>query len=88
MKVVEELTVGDTKYRLVETESGRQSVELWSSLSKQWRVMYRYDVERQWENTKRINEKVLENLSERVNQNKKPLRRRKRVVSTGKQRKK
>lgn len=86
MKVVEELTVGDTKYRLVETESGRQFVELWSSLSKQWRVMYRYDVERQWKNTKRINKKVLENLSERANKDKKPLRRRKRVVSAGKQR--
>lgn len=52
--VVEEINFGDTKLRLVKTEKGTQYIKLWSSLSKQWNTMYRYDVEENWLKWKKL----------------------------------
>lgn len=79
-EVLEELLMGDNRYRYVKTENGRTMIQLWSSLSKCWRNHYRYEVESKWQD--------LKGLAERINKHKKPLRGRKRVESSGKQRKK
>ena len=42
--VVEELNIGDCKWRLVENISNkRKVVQSWSSLSKQWKAVYKYE---------------------------------------------
>jgi hypothetical protein len=56
--VVEEINFGDTKLRLVETAKGKQSIKLWSSLSKQWNTMYRYDVEENWLKWKKLCQRI------------------------------
>lgn len=46
---VEELQIGDTKMRLLQSRKGKFIVQLWSSLSNQWRTMYREkDAHDQW----------------------------------------
>lgn len=54
-KVIDELEfkkprskVTGTQLRLVESSTGRQYIQLWSSLSKQWNISYRYNVEDEW----------------------------------------
>ena len=42
---VDELSIGDTKMRLVETAKKNQYIQLYSSLSKQWNIMYKTNVE-------------------------------------------
>lgn len=54
LKVIGDIAIGDTKLRLVATEKGRQYIQLWSSLSKQWKVMYRYKVEENWNLWKKL----------------------------------
>ena len=56
-KILEELKFGDpdkpgTWLRLEESERGTKVIRHWSSLSKQWNVMYRYKVEENWEKWK------------------------------------
>lgn len=51
--VLEEIIIGKKQnpgchFRLVESEKGRRYIESWSSLSKSWGIMYRYNVEEQW----------------------------------------
>lgn len=47
--VVDELAIGDTKMRLVETHGSKsRKIQLWSSLSKQWNVTHRYNVADEW----------------------------------------
>lgn len=53
--VIEEVNLGDTKLRLVENpKSNRKYIQLWSSLSKQWNIMHRYDVESNWNSWKKL----------------------------------
>lgn len=40
--------VAGTNIRLVEGSGGRQYIQLWSPLSKQWNMMYRYNVKDEW----------------------------------------
>lgn len=48
--VIEEITHGDTKWRLIESHhTKKRSIQLWSSLSKQWNTTYRYNVPENWE---------------------------------------
>lgn len=54
-KVIDELEfknpgakVAGTHVRLVESPAGRQYIQSWSTLSKQWNIMYRYNVEDEW----------------------------------------
>ena len=50
-KTVDELTFGEngTCLRLVESEYGNRTyIQLYSSLSKQWNTMHRYDIENNW----------------------------------------
>ena len=45
-----------TRMRLVTMKgsvSGKQYIQLWSSLSKEWKIMYRYNVEDEWSNWKK-----------------------------------
>ena len=58
-KILEELKFGDpdnpgTWLRLEESERGTIVIKHWSTLSKQWNVMYRYNVEENWEKWKRL----------------------------------
>jgi len=48
--IIDEIEWGiDMKMRLIETHRKKnQSVQIWSSLSKQWNTMYRYKVEEKW----------------------------------------
>ena len=42
--VVEELNIGDCKWRLVENiQNKRKVVQLWSTMSKQWNAVYKYE---------------------------------------------
>lgn len=54
LAIIEEIAYGDTKFRLVISPSGKKYIQLWSSLSKQWNIMYRYDVETNWNSWKRL----------------------------------
>jgi len=53
--ILEELEIGNTRFRLVEDSVRKtRKIQLWSSLSKQWNIMYRYNVDTawaQWQNT-------------------------------------
>ena len=45
-----------TRLRLVTmkgSNSGKQYIQLWSSLSKEWKIMYRYNVEDEWSKWKK-----------------------------------
>lgn len=47
--ILDEATIGETKFRLVENiRSKKQYIQLWSSLSKEWKVTYRTNVESSW----------------------------------------
>jgi len=49
LKVLEEIAYGDTKKRLVSSPSGKSSyIQLWSSLSKEWRTTSRHNIEENW----------------------------------------
>lgn len=42
--VVEELNIGDCKWRLVENiQNKRKVVQLWSTMTKQWNAVYKYE---------------------------------------------
>ena len=47
-----------THIRLVESQRGKRVIQLWSNLSKQWNVMIRYDVEKQWALWKDTKERI------------------------------
>lgn len=52
---LEQLNFGEngTKLRLVESESGKtRYIQLWSTLSKQWGIMYRQNVDMEWQKWK------------------------------------
>ena len=56
--VIDELKIGPEDnpglhMRLEETERGKRYVKLWSTLSKSWKTMYRYDVMTNWNKWKR-----------------------------------
>jgi len=42
-----------THLRLVETETGKRYIQLYSTLSKQWNIMYRYEIEASWKQWKK-----------------------------------
>lgn len=51
--VLEELNIGETRFRLVEDHSRKtRKIQLWSSLSKQWNVTHRRNVDSEWEKWK------------------------------------
>ena len=63
--VVEELNIGDCKWRLVENiNNKRKVVQSWSSLSKQWNVVYKYEAKghrtvlESWNALKKITKKL------------------------------
>lgn len=52
--IIDTLSIGTgTEMRLVQTERGSRRIESWSSLSKQWNVMYRYNVDDAWQRWKK-----------------------------------
>lgn len=52
--LVEEVAIGDTKLRLVQNPNNKSKyIQLWSSLSNQWNIAYRYDVDEQWNKWKK-----------------------------------
>jgi hypothetical protein len=52
---IDELNVGDTKLRLVEnTKSNRKFIQRWSSMQKQWNMMYRYEIDEAWTTWKKL----------------------------------
>ena len=52
--VIDEIIYGETKLRLEENEKGRQIITCWSSLSKSWKSLYRYDIENNWNTWKKL----------------------------------
>jgi len=63
--VVEELNIGDCKWRLVENiNNKRKVVQSWSSLSKQWNAVYKYEAKgyrtvlESWDALKKIAKKL------------------------------
>ena len=59
--ILDELKFGDgkgTNLRLEENEKGRKRITLWSSLSSEWRPMYRYDVDNSWEKWKKTHANI------------------------------
>ena len=53
--IIDELNVGDTKLRLVEnTNSNRKFIQRWSSMQKQWNMMYRYEIDEAWTTWKKL----------------------------------
>lgn len=59
--VVDSIEIGTgTKLRLVKSPKGKKRIEVWSSLSKQWNVMYRYDVDKAWESWKKVEKGIEE----------------------------
>lgn len=58
--VIEECSIGDTKLRLVNPVGyERRFIQLWSTLSKQWNLIYRYDVDENWIKWKNIHARIL-----------------------------
>lgn len=50
LKCIEEVSWGKgMKLRLMESPKGNQQVHRWSDMSKRWCLMYRYNVEENWE---------------------------------------
>ena len=48
-----------TKLLLVESESGKSRyIQMWSSLSKRWNTMHRYNVETEWEKWKATHARI------------------------------
>ena len=47
-KDIDRIKFGDTEYRLAEAENGQRVIHLWSSLSKQWVVSSRINVNTRW----------------------------------------
>lgn len=56
--VVDAIEVGNNMMRLVATEKGTKSIQLWSSLSKEWRTMYRHKVDREWAEWKKLSKRL------------------------------
>ena len=53
--IIDELNVGDTKLRLVENvKSNRKFIQRWSSMQKQWNMMYRYEIDEAWTTWKKL----------------------------------
>ena len=54
--LIDEINIGEgTKLRLVENiQTKRRVIQSYSSLSKQWNVLYRYEIEKAWLNWKQI----------------------------------
>lgn len=53
--IVSEIEYGDNKRRLIETyHNKKRYIQLWSSLSKEWRTVVSYNVEEEWEGWKRF----------------------------------
>lgn len=51
--VIDEIQIGNTNLRLVEDHMRKsRKIQLWSSLSKQWNIMHRYNIEVEWSNWK------------------------------------
>ena len=62
-KVIDEIKIGKKKkpgthLQLVESPNGKRYINLWSSLSKQWNIMYRYNVDEAWDRWKRTAERI------------------------------
>ena len=50
IEVIEELVIGDCKWRLVEnTHNKNRTIQSWSTLSKSWSTGYRYKIPEHWE---------------------------------------
>ena len=46
---IEELTLGNSQYQLAESSKGVQVIRTWSTLSKQWNVLYKTSVAKHWD---------------------------------------
>jgi hypothetical protein len=59
-EIIETIEIGDTKLRLVSpVDSKIKFIQLWSGLSKQWNIMYRYSVDDNWIEWKKIHAGIL-----------------------------
>lgn len=58
--IIEELSIGEgTKLRLAENiKSKRQQIQIYSSMTKDWHALYRYDVENAWSRWKKLCQRI------------------------------
>lgn len=58
--VIDEIRIGSgTHLRLVENiQTKKRVIQSWSGLSKQWNVMYRYNIEEVWSGWKRTEKNI------------------------------
>ena len=47
-----------THLRLVESEKKNLYIQLWSNLSKQWVMMYRFNVENEWRQWRQLHARI------------------------------
>jgi len=58
--ILENVNIGDTMLRLVclSNKAEIKHIQLWSNMSKQWNVMYRYNVDEAWSKWKKTAESI------------------------------
>ena len=49
---VDSITFGDTRYRLMESTKGTRVIELYSTLTRRWNIVSRYNVDDYWNRMK------------------------------------
>lgn len=63
LKLIDEIKIGKKSapgihMQLLESLKGKRYIKLWSTLSKEWRTMYRYDVDENWIKWKKTAERI------------------------------
>ena len=58
--ILENVNIGETMLRLVclSNKAEIKHIQLWSNMSKQWNVMYRYNVDEAWSKWKKTAESI------------------------------
>lgn len=72
LKVLEESSCGNTRFRLIETDYGSKQIQLWSSLSKDWRMFGRGNVDERWKVQSELNKLIEKRIAERTKPKRKP----------------
>lgn len=55
-EIIEELTYGDTKLRLLRLESGVQYIQMWSTMTERWKNLYADNIDERWNHWKKMKE--------------------------------
>ena len=73
VEVIDIIDIGDgTMLRLSKPEGGGKRIELWSSMSKSWKTMYRYNVDDSWASWKKLSSNIEQRKADKKEAAKKP----------------